>query len=172
MWKQSMLDPRELARSHQEQAVAAWVNHLNQLRLDNLLAALHQQDIHLGDALASVDEALKKIDLDVVAANRGGVKGMHGFIAEVAEVGVGNARSEILGAGTIYEWVNDNGPVDLRRGGVDIQQTVASALAPLPNTSTSTPTFYRTVQSINFPASTSTSYDVCTTCHGRKPADC
>jgi hypothetical protein len=127
MWKQSMLDPRELARSHQEQAVAAWVNHLNQLRLDNLLAALHQQDIHLGDALASVDEALKKIDLDVVAANRGGVKGMHGFIAEVAEVGVGNARSEILGAGTIYEWVNDNGPVDLRRGGVDIQQKFVAA---------------------------------------------
>ena len=81
-----MLEPQQLAKSNQEQAVAAWVNYLNQLRLDNLLNTFRQQDVNLEDALASVDEAIRKIDLEVVAANRGGVKGMHGFIAEVAEL--------------------------------------------------------------------------------------
>lgn len=117
-----MRDAAALAKSNQEQAVAAWVNHLNQLRLDNLLSALGRQDMNLHDALASIDGAIQKIDLEVVAANRGGVKGMHGFIAEVAEVGVGNARSQILGEDAVYQWVNDNGPVDLIRGGVEIQQ--------------------------------------------------
>lgn len=106
----------------QEQAVAAWVNHLNQLRLDRLLAALRQQDMNFRDALESLDEAIKTIDLEVVATNRGGVTGMHGFIAEVADVGVGNARSHIVGEGSIYEWVNDNGPADLMRAGVAIQE--------------------------------------------------
>lgn len=122
-----MSDTAKLMKSNQEQAVAAWGNYLNQLRLDNLLGALSRQDVSLQDALASVDEAIRKIDLEVVATNRGGVKGMHGFIAEVAEVGVGNARSEILGKGTVYQWVNDNGPVDLMRSGVTIQQKFVAA---------------------------------------------
>lgn len=122
-----MSDPLDLAKTSQEQAVAAWVNYLNQLRLDNLLSTFRQQDVNLKDALASVDEAIRKIDLEVVTANRGGVKGMHGFIAEVAEVGVGNARSHILGKGAVYQWVNDNGPVDLVRGGVAIQQKFVAA---------------------------------------------
>ncbi len=122
-----MSDPQSLAKTNQEQAVAAWINYLNQLRLDSLLSAFRQQDVNLEDALASVDEAIRKIDLEVVTSNRGGVKGMHGFIAEVAEVGVGNARSQILGEGTVYQWVNDNGPVDLMRGGVEIQQKFVAA---------------------------------------------
>lgn len=122
-----MSSPDVVVKTNQEQAVAAWVNYLNQLRLDNCLSATRQQDVNLRDALASVDEAIRRIDLEVVAANRGGVKGMHGFIAEVAEVGIGNARSQILGEGAVYQWVNDNGPVDLMRGGVGIQQKFVAA---------------------------------------------
>jgi len=117
----------KLAKSTQEQAVAAWIDHLNQLRLDGLLSALGRQDENLRDALGHVQEAMATIDLEVVARNRGGTKGMHGFIAEVAEVGIGNARSRILGGGTVYQWVNDNGPVDLARGGVQIQQKFVAA---------------------------------------------
>jgi len=117
-----MSDTTQLTKSNQEQAVAAWVNHLNQLRLDNLLSALSRQDVNLRDALTSVDEAIRTIDLEVVVTNRGGMKGMHGFIAEVAEVGVSNARSQIFGESAVYQWVNDNGPVDLTRGSVEIQQ--------------------------------------------------
>lgn len=117
-----MSDAMEIGKSNQEQAVAAWVNYLNQLRLTNLLDTFRRQDVNLADALASLDEALQKIDLEVVVTNRGGIKGMHGFIAEVAEVGVGNARSQIHGGDAVYQWVNDNGPVDLIRNGVGIQQ--------------------------------------------------
>lgn len=118
---------RDLATNVHEQAVAAWVDYLNQLRVDTLLNALGQQDGHLRDALASIDDAVRKIDLEVVAANRGGERGMHGFIAEIAEVGIGNARKLILGGAADHRWVNDNGPVDLVRGGVEIQQKFVAA---------------------------------------------
>ncbi|MEN4448124.1 hypothetical protein [Mycobacterium sp. SM3041] len=122
-----MSDTAKTTRSNQEQAVAAWVNYLNQLRLDTLLGALRRQDQNLHDALASMAEATRTIDLEVIAADRGGVKGMHGFIAEIAEVGVGNARSQVIGGGSVYQWVNDNGPVDLMRSGVAIQQKFVAA---------------------------------------------
>ncbi|WP_439691109.1 hypothetical protein ACRQ4B_09070 [Curtobacterium sp. SP.BCo] len=122
-----MTDSAGAVKRGQEQAVAAWVNHLNQLRLDALFARLRTQADNLADALATVDAALRSIDLEVVARNRGGEKGMHGFIAEVAEVGVSNARSRVLGHGAPYEWVNDNGPVDLLRRGVEIQQKFVAA---------------------------------------------
>ncbi|MFC6009451.1 hypothetical protein [Nocardia lasii] len=122
-----MRDAAELVMSTQEQAVASWVSYLNQLRIDNLFSALGGQDEHLRDALTSVDEAIRKIDLEVVAANRGGQHGMHGFIAEIAEVGIGNARQQILGREAVYQWVNDNGPVDLMRDGVEIQQKFVAA---------------------------------------------
>lgn len=113
---------KEFVRSNQEQAVASWVNYLNQLRIDHLLSSFSQQDENLLNALTSIDEAIRKIDLEVVTANRGGQRGMHGFIAEIAEVGISNARTQILGQEPVYQWVNDNGPVDLIRNGVEIQQ--------------------------------------------------
>ncbi len=122
-----MSDAAKLAKSNQEQAVAAWVNYLNQLRLDHLLSALNRQEVNLKDALASIDKAIGIIESRVVETNRGGVKGMHGFIAEIAEVGVGDARSQILGDGKAYVWKDDNGPVDLVRSGVDIQQKFYAA---------------------------------------------
>jgi len=122
-----VVDEPDHVRRNQEQAVAAWVNHLNQVRLDGLLDALRRQDENLRDALARVDAAIRTIDLEVVGRNRGGMKGMHGFIAEAAESGIGDARSHIMGEGRVYEWVNDNGPVDLMRGGVQIQQKFVAA---------------------------------------------
>ncbi|WDF34006.1 hypothetical protein PTW37_03505 [Arthrobacter agilis] len=117
-----MNDFTKFIKSNQEQAVASWVNYLNQVRIDQLLSSFREQDENLLNALSSVDDAVKRIDLEVVTSNRGGQHGMHGFIAELAEVGIGNARKHILGQDPVYQWVNDNGPVDLVRGGVDIQQ--------------------------------------------------
>lgn len=122
-----MSEAAEFGTHTQEQAVASWVSYLNQLRMDNCFSVLSQQDEHLMEALTSVDEAIRKIDLEVVAANRGGQHGMHGFIAEIAEVGIGNARKQILGHQAVYQWVNDNGPVDLMREGVEIQQKFVAA---------------------------------------------
>lgn len=117
----------KFVRSNQEQAAASWVNYLNQLRIDHLLSSFTQQDENLLNALASVNEAIRVIDLEVVTANRGGQHGMHGFIAEIAEVGISNARRQILGLEPAYQWVNDNGPVDLMRSGVEIQQKFVAA---------------------------------------------
>jgi len=122
-----MSDIDKLVKSNQEQAAAAWINQLNQLRLDGLVASLARQDVNLDRALSSIQEALTQISRDVVSVNRGGQKGMHGFIAEVAEVGVGNAREQILGNAASYQWVNDNGPVDLLRDGIAIQQKFVAA---------------------------------------------
>lgn len=118
---------RKFVRSNQEQAVASWMNYLNQLRIDDLLSSFRQQDENLLNALISIDEAIRKIDIEVVIANRGGQDGMHGFIAEIAEVGISNARQQILGQERVYQWVNDNGPVDLIRSGVEIQQKFVAA---------------------------------------------
>ncbi|WP_336087327.1 hypothetical protein [Nocardia sp. SSK8] len=122
-----MRDAAAYVTGIQEQATASWVNYLNQLRIDTLLDALGRQDERLQDALTSIDDAVRKIDLEVVAANRGGQHGMHGFIAEIAEVGIGNARHQVLGHAPGYRWVNDNGPVDLLRGSVEIQQKFVAA---------------------------------------------
>lgn len=114
----------KVVKSTQEQAVASWINYLNQVRIDRLLETLSREQDNLENALATINETLNTIGRDIVnnGLGRGGERGMHGFIAEVAEVGIGSARELIEGRAPIYEWINDNGPEDLRRGSELIQQ--------------------------------------------------
>ena len=116
------MDAAKIVQSSQEQAAGAWVDYLNQIRLDRLVAALARQDVNLASAMETIDKAFANIREDIMLRNRGGGKGMHGFIAEIAECGIGNARQQIIGEASIYEWVNDNGPIDLMRGTEAIQQ--------------------------------------------------
>ena len=118
---------RKIVKSDQEQAVASWINYLNQVRLERLFKALQAQNINLNQALQTLKSTFSTIKKDIIIRNRGGVKGMHGFIAEVAECGIGNAREELLGRAPVYEWINDNGPTDLVRNGVQIQQKFVNA---------------------------------------------
>lgn len=69
-----------------------------------------------------LDSTLKVINEDIIEHNRGGFKGMHGFIAEVAECGVTNARRVVEGKAPNCIWINDNGPTDIVCDGVNIQQ--------------------------------------------------
>ena len=78
------MDVSQIAKSTQEQAVAAWVDYLNQLRLNELLAKLAAQDINLEQALAELQK-MKDAIAAVIETNRGGTKGAHGFIAEAAD---------------------------------------------------------------------------------------
>ena len=107
--------------STQEQATASWINYLNQMRLDALLEKLQQQDQNLEASMKTIAN-LKYVVNNVIVSNRGGEKGIHGFLAEATECGFGNARALIEGKKAAYIWVNDNGPVDLLRNGVKIQQ--------------------------------------------------
>lgn len=120
------MDAAQILKTSQEQAVAAWVGFINQLRLNELLAKLASQDVNLEQALAE----LQKMKLDIAALienNRGGTKGMHGFLAEAAEVGIENARNLVKGLEAACEWINDNGPADLLRGSTEIQQKFVRA---------------------------------------------
>lgn len=120
------MDAIKIAESTQEQGIAAWIDSLNQLRLNELLAKLSAQDLNLERALAE----LQKMKVNIAALignNRGGTKGAHGFIAEAAEVGIENARNLIKGLSANCEWLNDNGPADILRGGVEIQQKFVQA---------------------------------------------
>ncbi|MGL5406856.1 MAG: hypothetical protein ACRDAX_08800 [Propionibacteriaceae bacterium] len=133
--------PRELRTEHllmsnniedtikhnQQQAAAAWIEYLNNVRNQRLLEALAQQDVSLQSAVSSLEEAIQKISAEIVETNRGGIKGMHGFIAEVAQVGVGNARAQIRGVAKPYELVNNNGPIDIFRDGTSIQMKFSEA---------------------------------------------
>ena len=76
----------KIIKSTQEQASAAWINYLNQLRLDELFDALSKQDMNLENALIEMNKLKKSIVSEVVDKNRGGNKGMHGFIGERVQV--------------------------------------------------------------------------------------
>ena len=103
------MEVEKIAKSSQEQAVGAWINYLNQVRLDRLVEALSKQNINLATAMKTIETAFDTIKEDIITRNRGGDKGMHGFIAEVAECGIGNARRQITGKEAVYKWINDNG---------------------------------------------------------------
>lgn len=105
----------------QEQAVASWVQYLNTIKFENLMNNLNKQDTNLDEAIASLDNTLNEIN-KLINSNRGGEKGIHGFIAEISEVGIGNAKENIKGKNSVYEWINDNGATDLLRNRINIQQ--------------------------------------------------
>lgn len=114
------MNTEKVVKSTQEQAVAAWIGLINQMRIDDLIENLNVQDQNLDSAIESMNWALEKIE-ELIVTNRGGNKGVHGFIAEVAECGLENAQSLVHGDKPAMEWVNDNGPADLLRNGVEIQ---------------------------------------------------
>lgn len=111
----------KVVKSTQEQAVASWIQYLNQQRIDELLRGLQRQERNLGNALGEMDELKKSISA-LLQTNRGGTKGMHGFIAERMQVYFVNARKLLEGEERAYVLLDDNGPVDYRASGIDYQQ--------------------------------------------------
>ena len=115
------MEAHKIVKTTQTQAVAAWINWLNQIRLDKLLEKLLTQDMNLEQAQAVIEKTKIAIRA-IIDSNRGGGKGIHGFLAEAAEAGIENAKQLIQGLKPACEWVNNNGPADLCRNGVEIQQ--------------------------------------------------
>lgn len=108
-------------KSSQEQAVAAWITHLNQLRLDELMVRLDQQDINLEEALAELAE-LKDFIGDP-SHILGSLKTKHGEIAEHVQVNFSNAENLIKGLKREYtfEGVGRTAPADYLKNGQQIQ---------------------------------------------------
>lgn len=121
------MNSNNIIRSTEEQAVAAWIGYLHHIRVERLQDMLNiimrQEGDNLKAALESINGALEDISKEVVNGDkiRGGLSGVHGYIAEAAEVGIGNARQQIEGAEPIYEWINDNGVDDIKKGATFFQ---------------------------------------------------
>ena len=115
------MDAKDILKGTQEQALASWINYLNQVRLDQLMQDLRLQDRNLLEALKQMDWAQINVDKTILS-NRGADTGIHGFLAEILETGINNARRSINGLSPNMEWINDNDAVDLVRDGIGIQQ--------------------------------------------------
>lgn len=115
------MEAKDILKGTQEQALASWVNYLNQVRLNQLIQDFHLQDKNLLDALKEMNWAQINVDQTIIS-NRGADTGIHGFLAEILETGINNARRSINGLSPNMEWINDNDAVDLVRDGIGIQQ--------------------------------------------------
>ena len=109
------------------QGIGAYVNCLNHLRIQDLQIAMKIIEDEARNVILNKDNASKILDYakdkieDVIVKNRGGDRGVHGFIAEFAEEGIVNARRAIEGLNPIVKVLNDNGPADLLIGRNTIQ---------------------------------------------------
>lgn len=108
----------DIIKSNQEQATSAIIEYLKQIRLAELVKTLNKENSNLKQALGSIDAALEDCHI-LIERNRGGQSGIHGFLAEAAQHGIGNAKEQIEGKQGIYEWINDNGEFDLIRNGTE-----------------------------------------------------
>ena len=109
------------------QGIGAYVNCLNNLRIQDLQIAMKIIDDEARRVILNKDNASKILNYtkdkieDVILKKRGGDYGGHGFIAEFAEAGILNARRAIEGLNPIVKVLNDNGPADLLIGRNTIQ---------------------------------------------------
>lgn len=113
------------------QGIAGYVQYLNEMRMaelaENLGKILTMESYKLKELAVRQANALEHLDWaqgninHVIDINRGGGKGVHGFIAEFAEAGIVNAKRALQGLKKSTVVLNDNGVADLLRQGKPIQ---------------------------------------------------
>lgn len=104
-----------------EQATAAFVNTLNTIRGDHLFKATLEIDVDYKHSQMILSEGRAAVK-HIISSNRGGYKGMHGFLGEITQVFGENSRSAVNGCNIRYHWINNNGPADYLRDSIEIQQ--------------------------------------------------
>lgn len=111
----------ETVKCSQEQAMASWVNSLNQIRLDNLLEDLFDADLNFEEALIELDKIREFISTPEHIL--GSAKSKHGEIAEHLQVRISNARNLIQGlkAEYTFDGVGRTAPEDYLKNGVAVQ---------------------------------------------------
>ena len=119
----------KVLKSSQEQAAAAWVNHLNQLRFQDLAQRLAKQDINLEQAMSE----LQKLKVFVAAPQHilGSPLQKHGEIAEWVQVRFANAERLVQGQNTLHSFdgVLRLAPEDYLRDGRMVQSKFYSGLS-------------------------------------------
>ena len=75
------MDVQKIAERNIDQALGAWIDYLNQVRVNELVARLKAQDGNLKDALGELEKTVSMIQQRIIDTGRGGERGRHGFIA-------------------------------------------------------------------------------------------
>ncbi len=111
----------DVAKSTQEQGAAAWIDYLNQLRIQELLSKLAAQDMNLEQALAELQ--IFKDFIGDPAHILGNATTKHGEIAENAQVYISNARRLIQGLSRehSFDGVARTAPEDYVKNGKKVQ---------------------------------------------------
>lgn len=108
-------------RSTQEQATAAWVGYINQVRVDTMMKRLGQQDLNLEGALNELSELKEFVGNPNLILGSQFTK--HGEIAEHVQVNFSNARNLVEGLERNHtlEGVGRTAPEDYLRNGQMVQ---------------------------------------------------
>ena len=117
---------RSLIGTTKDQATAGLTDLLNTIRESKALKEVSSRKEDLIEAVKEINEGLKSIK-QLISSDRGSAKGVHGYIAERAEVAIRNARENIEGKADIAEWVNNNGPEDIVLNGTPVQMKFVQA---------------------------------------------
>lgn len=90
----------DMIKSTQEQATAAWINELNQTRLNTLTDNLDWQDDNLENAFEEISKLKEFVGNPSHILGKGNTK--HGEIAEHVQVNISNARRMLEGEKALY----------------------------------------------------------------------
>ena len=122
---------KDFINNNVAQGIGAYVDYMNNIRLQELAEQieiiLKNETISLAKAVNNLEKALARLDLSkleiksLIEGNRGGETGIHGFIAEYAEVGIRNARKILSGLQEEAVLINNNGPADILLRGKEVQ---------------------------------------------------
>lgn len=115
------MNGEKIVKSTQEQAVAAWIEFRNVLRLQELAEKLANQDINFEAAIAELQKL--KIFVSDPTHILGSIKQKHGEIAEHVQVAFMNAEQRIVGqaASHTFDGVGRLAPEDYLRFGKMVQ---------------------------------------------------
>ena len=110
-----------IVETTQEQAIASWITYLNQIRLEQLINNLTQQDINLASALNELSELKQFIGNPAHILGNSFTK--HGEIAEHMQVNFENARRIIKGISKnhTFDGVGRTAPEDYIRNNHPIE---------------------------------------------------
>lgn len=120
------------ASAAEQQGVAGFVSWLKTIRLEKLLHEMEQIDFRRSNALNELKALVKSVE-ELIASNRGGEKGIHGFIGERAQVYIKNAKALLNGSDRISKLIDDNGMIDYWENGIAVQQKACRDKLGLPH---------------------------------------
>lgn len=105
----------------EQNGLVSAIDCLKNVRLQDQSIQLGMLSMRHNEAATEIQKLRLSID-SLIASNRGGSKGVHGFIGERAQVHLSNAWASFRGDAKSSILIDDNGMVDYLQDGVAIQQ--------------------------------------------------